>query len=143
MKDTANLFVTWMYTESFFSTPLYILSDNTDKREGSAVMRKAIWGGIGIVIGAIIQSLVDRLIDWSVSILPKGIPFGLTFSDILLIIGIILGASLVIWGIWSSKLNLKRIDRVEAFIFFPKATAEESKTLDYHKRNYHKKIIRP
>lgn len=50
----------------------------------------------------IAQRILDRLFDWSeLAFLPS--ISGLSFSDILLVIGIVVGGILILWGVWESK----------------------------------------
>jgi hypothetical protein len=62
----------------------------------------------------------------------------------------------IIWGIFvlslvgftifviiliRQKRYIRRTDRVEAFLFYPKNLAKESQTLEYHQKNYSKEVI--
>jgi hypothetical protein len=127
-----------MATESLIIL-LYFLSDKRKRSSWARIMRKWLWGGIVFVTGAIVQIVLDRIFDWSASILPMVSPASL--SDILLIVGLIVGSSLIAVGIRKSRLVVKRIDDVQVFIFWPKGTLVEDKTLDFHRKHYHKKLI--
>lgn len=102
-------------------------------------MHKWIKGGIAFVLTVVASSIIDRLIDYSGQILPSMMDFIL--SDIILIVGLIVGGLLIALGIWKSEFKVKRIDGVQAFIFWPKGIPVENKTLDYHRKHFHKKLI--
>ena len=91
-----------------------------------------IAGIIGIIAGAIY--IVDYL----------GVPFPITISTNIL--WAILIASLIIVVSFIS-IRLKRwmsiecIEGVQVFLFFPKETPLENKTLKYHEKYFHHKLI--
>ena len=96
-------------------------------------------GVVGFVIFAIIQNIIDRIIDFSGNLLLPTI-LAVSISDIILIIGIIVAVILII-VVYKLKSDIERIDKVEAFIFFPKGTLNKNRTLNYHKKHLHNKLI--
>lgn len=42
---------------------------------------------------------------------------------------------------FKQRRSIERIDGVEAFLFFPRGTLEENKTLDHHEKHFHKKLM--
>ena len=90
---------------------------------------------IGVLI-YIILTAIDRLSPLSGSQIP--VPPELSWS---VLIALAIGIAITVIVHVRHRKYIKRIDHVEAFIFFPKDTPEVSKTLEYHQKNFHKKVI--
>lgn len=68
------------------------------------IKKKKIWGGAIFIIGVIIGNIVDRIIDWSSGVI-SDIP--ISVSDIILIIGLIVGGTLIAIGIYELRKDRK------------------------------------
>jgi hypothetical protein len=94
---------------------------------------KNIWiiSGVLSVLGMIVQNIFNRIFDWSWDYLLVS-NIILSFSDLLFIIGIIIGVIFIIIGLREIYPRVEYIDGVQAYIFFPKGTTRDNQTLKYH-----------
>ncbi|MCX6821930.1 MAG: hypothetical protein NTW30_04090 [Candidatus Aenigmarchaeota archaeon] len=96
--------------------------------------------GVVFLLGTIIQNLSDRFLDWSWNYLLTS-SIIVSFSDLVFVIGIIVGIIFIIVGLKALYSKIERIDNVHVYVFFPSDTLNENKTLEYHKKHFHNKLI--
>ena len=115
---------------------------------GEWIKSKRIKRGFYFVIGMIIPKIVDGIIDFSGKLSLPAI-LTMSISDILLIMGLIVLVILIVIILLDGKgllptkkmKEIKKIDGVKAYLFFPVETPEENWNLDYHSKHLQKRLI--
>lgn len=106
-------------------------------------LSKIVWLGIvtflSALVGGIVSSFATDLYnatkEW---LLSPSLP--ITIPQLIFTLIAVVGVVLIIYGLRKTG-NVERIEQVQAYIFFPKGTPEEDKTLEYHEKHFHKKLV--
>ena len=115
---------------------------------GEWIKNKWVKRGVIILIATILQNISNRVFDWSWDYLLTSTII-LSFSDLIFIVGITVSGIFIfiISGKWGLKLptekmrEIEKIDGVNAYVFFPVETPDENRTLNYHSKYLHKRLI--
>lgn len=98
-------------------------------------MQNKLKTGIAFVLGGIAQRVLDRFLDWSEPVLSSAFLSGLSLSDVLLIVMVIIGGLLIAVGLWKSRLN---VSKPKVMSLDPKFSHVSARLFYSPKRRWHK-----
>jgi len=107
---------------------------------GEIKNKLSIGGGILFLMGAFATFILNEIFDWSFDVIVTS-NIILSLADLIFFICFPVGIIFIIIGLIALYPKIERIDKVQAFLFFPEGTHNNDRTIEYHERHYHKKLI--